>query len=362
MVQFKLTQFLFFLLFAVVINAYQNVSVLINDYSGNDAGLKPSEFTFKGKLHLFQIPNKPRGTVVVFPGCARVVQGFWPFNQCKQCLGFPEDVCNTKQILNQHMAIIVMSPLNKAHLCWSGKTDFPDVIAALEEFTSKHGLAHLPLYTFGMSSGGTISMGLQSNLERSGSKLRVRGVMQTVSTHATPFNSHTGKVAAKYTPPVVWVVMSEPTEKQAADALKASLVKEGVPAAVVVDGKKKVTPNFFSNNMAFISVAESQEMVNVLIQLKVINANGDFLKDPKSTDWLAGFSQRLPQLAHKQGFSLVFRRSGIVQALLNAYSHHEATSRCTTAMLLWFEQGAKENFAELAEKYSVTIPASLRLE
>ena len=327
-----------------------------DDYSRTNEGLKPQSLDMFGRTHLYQVPPNPKGTVAMFPGCARRAVGFWPAGTCKDCQGFPEDVANAKQALRRGYAFIALSPRDAQDSCWSGKVDFPDAGSVLERFMSTHGLLNKPLYTMGASSGGQIALNMQAHAEANRLPFTVSGVISLVSTNVGP------RVVKKQ-PPVVWVVMSEPKEKEKAEAHAAAVKKAGGAAAVVVSAKKKVTPTFFSDRMPVVSAAESAQMVAELVKAKVVDAaSGAILKNPKSPKtWLASMKKALPALFKRPGVSADFWKSGIVQAMLNAYSKHEAVSEYTTAALEWFEGGAKANFAPMANTYRVAAPASLTI-
>lgn len=324
------------------------------DHSRTNAGLKPQQFSSGGRIHMYQIPPNPKGTLAVFPGCSRTPAGFWPAGSCKQCLGFPEDVAQTKQALRKGYAVIVLSPKDEKVSCWSSKVDFPDAGAALEKFLGTNGLSGKPVYTAGSSSGGSIALNMQAHVEAARLSFQVRGVIDTVSTRQGPR-------PVKKQPAVVWVVMSDPAEKKRAEDFAKAL--KGAPGtAVVVSGKKKVTPSFFSDRMPVITPAESAQMVTELVKAGVVDGSGTLVKDPKrDRTWAAKLQKAMPAVFNRPGASLSFNKSGIWQAMLNAYSKHEHTSEYTTAALEWFESGAKTNFAQMAEKYRVAVPAALTI-
>ena len=333
-------------------------------YKNNNKGLKPTIMNEFGRLHYYQIPPDPKGTVVVFPGCARGPQGFWPYDPktCSTCYGFPEDVSNTKQILNKGYAILVMSPRDTKHLCWSGKVDFPDVAAILKKFLTEHSLLDKPLYTHGASSGGGIAMGLAGHAYSARLPwLNVKGVIQTVSTNAQPTDRQ-GKLRNPNFPPVVFVVMSHPEEKRKAEAIADKLKKLKVPAVVAVSGKRKVTDDYFSNRIPAISPGRSKLIARALRTMGQIDDQGNFLSDPKNSGWDVKLRKFAPFFAAPIGpYTLLFRRSGLWQSLTYAYSKHEHTSDYTTAALSWFESGAKKDFNDIASVERIEIPAALKL-
>jgi hypothetical protein len=326
-----------------------------SDYSRTNEGLKAKSLQMNGRTHLYQVPPNPKGTVAMFPGCARPATGFWPVGACPGCLGMPEDVANAKQALRRGYAFIALTPHDTKDFCWSGKVDWPDAGKALERFMSDHGLLNKPLYTMGASAGGKMAVNMQAHAEANRLPFRVSGAISLVATKIDP-------AIPKKQHPVVYVVMSDAAEKKRAEGNAAALKKAGVPAAVVVATKKQVTPTFFSDRMPVVSATESAQMVAELRKAKLIDSSGTILRNPKdSKGWLTSMSKALSALFKRPGVSANFWKSGVAQALMTAYSKHEAVSEYTTAAFEWFEGGAKTNFAQMAEKYRVAVPASLTI-
>lgn len=328
------------------------------DYARTNDGMKPQRLSLFGRTHYYQIPANPKGTLAVFHGCARSAEANWPYSkECKECLGFPEDVANAKQALRKGYAFIALTPRDTKTLCWSGKTDFDDAGNVLERFLRANGLLKKPVYTMGSSSGGQIALNMQAHVEYAKLPFKISGVIDTVSTKIGVSPN------TKNQPPVVWVVMSRGgKEKQAAEAQAAAAKKRGVAVAVVASPIKKVTEHFFSNRIPAISPAESRQIVAILVQSKLIDRQGTFLQNPKDfRAWVQQLRRGLPKLfSNRPGaMSLALRKSPVFQALLLAYSGHEHISEFTTAALEWFEAGARPNFAQLAEKHKVEIPAAL---
>jgi hypothetical protein len=274
----------------------------------------------------------------------------------------PEDVSNTKQILKKGYAILVLSPQDTKHLCWSQKVDFPDVVAILKKFLTEHSLMNKPLYTMGASSGGGISMGLAGYAHSAKLPwLKVKGVIQTVSTNTWPTDRQ-GKLRNPEFPPVAFVVMSNPVEKRKAQEIAETLKKFNVPTGVAVSGKKKVTDTYFSDRIPAISPAKSKIITATLRRMGQIDEEGTMLSDPKRSGWDLKLRKSSPLFAAPTGpFTMVFRRSAIWQAMTHAYANHEHTSEYTTAALSWFESGPSGKFEEFARREAIDKPAALTI-
>ena len=99
-------------------------------------------------------------------GCARSARAFWPYhaNNCPECMGFPEHVSHVKQALARGFNVVVMSPTDSKHGCWSSvwdnegyTNDQPRVAGTLMQFLLNRRLTDKPIYLWGASSGGTFA-------------------------------------------------------------------------------------------------------------------------------------------------------------------------------------------------------------
>jgi hypothetical protein len=310
-----------------------------------------------GRKHYFQLPQgEPKGVVAVLPGCARSVYGFWPYStDAADFFGFPEDVSHTKQILRKGYAILVLTPNDTRTLCWSTKGDDPGHLTAIiASFQATNGLMGKPLYPLGASSGGGLAVRFAVN-DRAGG-LRVDGIISEVSTHAAP---------TEKSPPIVWVVMERDAQSQ--EDIKPhmeSMRKWGISCAALVQPSRRITPEFFSEQMSAITPGKSAQMARVLKEIGLIDDDGNLMADPKDAmkggafQWDVRLAQRLPWLARSPATSLKFRSSGIWQSMLAAWARHEHTAMFTTAALAWFEGGMKSDFSRLAKQHAFTKPAT----
>lgn len=324
---------------------------------GGDAGLKPVLLEMFGRKHYYQLPaGKAKGVVAVLPGCARSAYGFWPWSPAdSKFFGFSEDVSHTQQILKQGYAILVLTPNDTRTLCWSAKGDDPAHIAALiTGFQKANGLAGKPLYLLGASSGGGLAVRFASS--KASAKLPISGIISEVSTRAVP---------TEKSPPIVWIVMKRDINSlQDIKPHMAAMKQWGIPCASAIQPPRRITPTFFSEQLAAITPAQSAQMTDVLRKIGLIDADGNLLADPKDAmkggafKWDSQLRQQLPWLAETPATSLTFRTSGIWQAMLAAWAKHEHTAMFTTAALEWFEGGMNSDFATLAKQHQVTKPST----
>jgi hypothetical protein len=296
--------------------------------------LKPKEFVHGGRTHVYQIPEDPKGVVVMFPGCARTAYGFWP--KGGKYLGFPEDVSATKQVLLQKYAMLVLTPQDTRTYCWSAKTDSASAKAAIDAF--KHITGLTKTYVMGASSGGGLAF-------RQATYFGAHGVVAIVSTRST--TPRKGGV------PVVYVTLARADERAAAKALVHEAGELGVRATAVYEDKRVIDPGYFARYFP-VTTNQSKQLHDVLVKAKVINEHGTFLRDPKppgSPSWPA-LASELPWLSKVSGST--FRTSGVWQSLLVAYGGHEHTGEHVGAAIEWLD-GVVKN----PQAYAVMDPENL---
>ncbi|EFN55358.1 hypothetical protein CHLNCDRAFT_134387 [Chlorella variabilis] len=54
---------------------------------------------------LYQVPDSPRATLFIAPGCSHAAHDWWPASPaCPDCLGLPEELAHTQQALGRRYA------------------------------------------------------------------------------------------------------------------------------------------------------------------------------------------------------------------------------------------------------------------
>jgi hypothetical protein len=306
--------------------------------------LEPERLKLLGRVNYFQAPANPKGLVVFFPGCDRTGYGFWPnSHKCPECAGLPEDVSDTKQVLAKGYAVLVLTAAGPS-ICWQQATDGDFVTKVMPQFMAMY--PHYktkPVYAWGASSGGTV---MRHNLG-----VKISGIMAVVATTTdipSIIKSHTNH------PPIAWITMSDKKEIDTARQHVADYSKYG-RAAMATSAVKRITSTFFSDRCPPLTAAESSQMVAWLEKNGVIDSKGSLKINPKDNrSWLTKITAAFPFLKNSKDFQTApLPKASLLQELLVAQSHHEHTSEYTTAMLTWFESGAKGDFAELAKSCRV---------
>lgn len=320
--------------------------------------MKPQRIQMFGRTHMYQIPDNPVGTLVFFHGCGRSVQGFWPYHpeHASDCYGLPEDVSHTKQALRRGYAFIALTPSSKG--CWSmAAQDGPQTTELLEKLLRSNNLIDKPMYVAGASSGAGFSIRLQAYFEKVNTQLRISGVMSEVNTNISPLDGR-GRLNASNFPPVVWILLEgDVASQREAKEYVATVMKNKVPAAYFVAPIRVITPDYFAERIPSFSKTQSQELTAALKKVGLIDAQGKFKMDPSQGGWRSDLKRYVP--TNERQYTLNFVKSAILQSLLVAYAYHEHVADYTTAALMWFENGGKSQFSDLAEKYKVTNPNAI---
>lgn len=321
--------------------------------SDTSVSLVPSTFVCEGRTHRYQLPTRgvTKGTVVFLAGCCRMPQGFWPASpKATDCLGFPEDVSHTKQVLAKGYAMLVPMPNDQKVLGFSFSAgDHNSLVRIIECFMNTHPtLKTKPIILAGASAGGSMAVRIMGHLK----KWHVAGIIAEVATNAEVPDDD------PRFPPVAFVVMERDTDSHVeARQRVASLRKGGGRGAMVVSPIRQIGPTYFSDRIPGVTAATSKGVTDSLRKIGMLDASGRLTKNPKDTGaWTAAFDKA----CEARGFTnFAIRTSPFMQALLVAWAQHEHVADYTTAALTWLESGG--DFKELATEFAVTKPTGFRV-
>jgi len=308
----------------------------------SDVGLKPVMISVDGIQHAYQSPDNPKGLVVFLHGCSRSIYGGWPPSANPKFFGMPEDVGRTKQCLRAGYAILYVAPHDSKTNCFSAKEgkDPGTTEKVIEQVRRLIKTTNKPLYLGGCSAGG----GMIQRLVADG-KIKCDGMFNESATRSEPSNK---------TPPSLWIVLATQKELDAGNAMSQILKKFGKASAVLRSPKRNITPEFFADQMASISFANSAKIAESLRKSGAIDADGDITGDIKNNKTWYNDLKKNVKIPETQ---LPFWNSGIVQGMLTAQGVHDAVSMYMTTFLKWAEMGFKGDINDLAEKFAITKPA-----
>ena len=283
-----------------------------------------------------------------------MAEGFWPPSaKAPECLGFPEDVSHTKQILAKKYAVLVPTPVDLKLLGFSFSAgDHTALVKIIGTFLKAHNLEGKPVILAGASAGGGMALRITGYLKQ----WKLAGIIAEVAT-----NQDVPDDDPRF-PPVAYVVMERDTKShvEARDRV-ASLKKGGGRGAMTISPIRRIGATYFSDRMPGVSVATSTQVTDALRKIGMVDGAGNLLSNPKDDAWTAKFEKALPGLCGGHGPFATFsiRKSPFMQALLVAWAQHEHVADYTTAALTWLESGG--NFQDLATKLGVPKPTSFRV-
>lgn len=323
-------------------------------WAASNRGLRPIKWSAFSRVHYYQIPENPVGTVVFFPGCARASRTFWPYQAggCEECQGFPEEVAMTKMALARGYA--VLTPTAKSRTgCWSSggyyrRNDQMQAMTLMADFVLGHSLDRKPIFLVGSSSGATFALKVPAYLHRfitadrwvcsngtaesrrparmllrsspgrvtcrdpyerwelpSIGKLKllqslIRGIVSTGSTPEPPawgvLKPNNRRLEFKPYPPVVWVAMSNDTwGMQTAPKCVRILRFNRVPSTYVEVRSQRIGPTFFSDRTPTLTERQSKLLVGALKQIGLLDADGWLTANPKDKDRPGSAAYRWPE-------------------------------------------------------------------
>ncbi|EFN51328.1 hypothetical protein CHLNCDRAFT_55184 [Chlorella variabilis] len=218
------------------------------DASLNAAGLPlmtPTSASAANHTYYFEIPIDPVGLLVMLHRCGRSAEDFWPpSGACPECIGMPEAVSISRQALARGYALLAINSFNRTvgslGRCWSLATDALPVRELVTAFRQLHGLADLPLFVTGCSSGGLLALRLPSFMALDGIMPVAIGLDLDSFPPNLPRQNHTY-------PPVAYFHFSrDNTTTTQVEAMVEFSQAAGLPASQVTVQPSQFTPDFFS--------------------------------------------------------------------------------------------------------------------
>ncbi|MGK3735869.1 MAG: hypothetical protein ACI8RD_006146 [Bacillariaceae sp.] len=247
------------------------------------------------------------------------------FINCDGCIGLPEERGIINIAFDLGLLVIVFSSMNRRSKCWSTTDDIEPLARVLKEFSDRFlkKEAILPIYAFGVSSGGYFVSAIATKLEK---RFQIH------------LNGYVSQISAKTSDPAaeckVYITMDRDVRT---DVAAKNLVEEckdqttnSISTGTAVSKKIKckhiplrplsVTPSYFANRIPEISVVESEQLVRALQDAGFIDKGSDeLIEDPRHSNWRAIISQ------YSQRYSLIADESPISEIMNVAWGKHELT-------------------------------------
>ncbi|KAL4858871.1 Gamma-glutamyl hydrolase A [Chlorella vulgaris] len=313
-------------------------------------------------LLLLLVPKEPRGAVFLAHGCVHSGYNYWPESDaCPDCRGLPEELSHTLQALKLGYAVIAISSLDRETGCWSFWDDCFDVWDIISDWRSEWGLDHLPLYGAGISSGGSFVMKLPRYMKFDGVLSEALGI--------DPASGGIRDVPGVYPPTIIISMVKDAKQAEVIQENRVELEARNTPVQIIKAYPRQVYPTYFSERFPlYISDALSIIIHDALIEIGMIDEEGNVLEDPRYTDrpWLKELQDMVPQL---QGDTEEFkgrlvpkfpdmeedtRLPGVYSLMNLAWCLHEIISDYFSVALLWFESKPAEIMPEPATEAALT--------
>ncbi|PSC73083.1 hypothetical protein C2E20_3669 [Micractinium conductrix] len=329
----------------------------------------PTKANIAGREVYYEVPQAAVGMYVFFHGCAHNGFDHW-YSQpgCEECRGLPAEVAHAKQALAAGFVFVAINSLDRKddpqadfYRCYSYSEDKDGAVAAVRELRSQLDLEGKPLYLGGVSSGASFALKLPNEF--------TPGEVAGITSEVLAVDPDADDFEWSVWPPVAFISM--PKDAPTADRIrrnKAALNEAGVRAQIIEVGPRPVYwPTFFSDQASDISPELSEQIVEALVEIGILDAEGNLVDDPRhgfiGKDWRAELIQRVPALQGDNTTTSVVADSSVVSELLNlAWADHEIVGEFWWAIHAWFQGGNTGNLAALAQEYVIRQPGLLKAD
>ena len=235
---------------------------------------------------VYQIPNNATnlaGVLIVAHGCSHSATDWWrKSNTCPTCIGLPLEQSIVKMAVQKNMAVMAISSIDRVNKCWVYKHDRMRVIKAIRYIYTKVPSSQegrkLPLYLFGVSSGGSF-VGTFAQDAKS-AHLQVSAICVQVM-----FVRIHRESAAMV--PTIFVHM--PLDAQTAQMISNVVLQmnQRSPNSAVEMRceKKELTSTYFFEHNAALNREDSAKFVLALASAGYLSINNTLIRDPRGTEW-----------------------------------------------------------------------------
>jgi len=205
-----------------------------------------------------QMPTRPTRVIFLAHGCQHSATDWWPKSKaCPLCIGLPEEKKIVQAALKRNYMAVAMSSMDRQFSrCWrmawpppsaAINDDTTRVVSALRTLLMQQGVADLPLYALGASSGGAFVPVLAHHIPLSGIVVQIMAQRPDVFTTPLP-NPNSGKQPPY--PPTLFVHMSR--DSRTAEGVEADIAvlhAQGTPAARILLRPAALEASFFSDRI-----------------------------------------------------------------------------------------------------------------
>lgn len=301
------------------LNQLISVFVLLSLFNVHGLLLQPQRQKLaNAREMLYQIPkekNKLNGIIVTLPGCSHSARDFWPKDSetCSDCIGLPVELTFTRKAIESKFVIVA---LTSQESCWNPAVDMAyvgEAINKMYDILNVKNHLKLPLYIYGISSGGNFAGALAERFHNDLSfKITAMGI------HL----SHLKMYSKNNPPPTVFLPMTRDSSTYSKNKRNvAELRLRKVATDILPCESMLIKPSYFNEHDERISLKDSELIVSTLLKHNFITESGVLLKDPRVTDWRTKLQEVLPNMNYMPD------ESPISELLNMAYGMHEISDQ-----------------------------------
>lgn len=229
---------------------------------------------YDGTEMVYQIPEYPKGVLVVAHGCSHSATDWWPkISKCVKCTGLPVEMTLVREGLRRDLIVVAVSSTNRNHKCWTHQ-DTKLVTKVINHIYERYLRSDysIPLYLLGASSGGTF-VG-QFALGNPDLQPKVRAAVVQISAIHKPLQV-----------PVLFNLMEKDVDLiTMVGSKKQTQYKGGYK--ILISPTLSINASYFYDHGAVQSAAVSESVQKALLKGGFLNKNTlHLLEDPRHSPW-----------------------------------------------------------------------------
>eukprot|EP00037_Helgoeca_nana_P032058 m.411962 g.411962 ORF g.411962 m.411962 type:complete len:342 (+) comp28766_c0_seq1:3482-4507(+) len=271
------------------------------------------------------------GVLIVLHGCSHGGYDWATPTECKGCVGLPEELAIARHAVSVDLTVIAPTSDDRESMCWRPAVDGPRLTKVVEHYRRKYE-SYLPLYVFGVSSGGSMAFMLPGFVHSISAI-----VVQVMALQDRGLTQLLKSVGPENFPATLLLHMERDTRTSVAvTANRRILDNANVPVRALTLRPAKVTAAYLVGKLA-VSAVTANAIVARLTAGRYLKQSGELVEDPRRCDWrsvLVG----LDYLKHD---GLIADASPLSEVLNVAWAVHEIFSDTNAVLFDWLAKHRK---------------------